>query len=165
MRNRGRGPGIRRTQRDYSFAFKIQVVSEVEKGEYTYRESQKKYGIQGRSTVLQWLRKYGTLDWKSRNNGMSGPKKENPRAEIRRLERELARSKAEVAVLQRAFKIAEQEMGVDLRKKYLAKLSKKTDNKGHIWESEESADCLAAADKITTKQNAPNKQNKNQQKQ
>ena len=116
MRNRGRGPGVKRTQRDYSFAFKMQVVSEVEKGEYTYRQSQRKYGIQGRSTVLQWLRKYSTLDWKSRKDGMSSTKKPNPRAEIRRLERELERSKAEVAVLQRAFKIAEQELGVDLRK-------------------------------------------------
>lgn len=52
----------RRSQRDYSLAFKLQVVSAVEKGELTYKQSQKKYGIQGRSTVLVWLRKHGTLD-------------------------------------------------------------------------------------------------------
>jgi transposase len=47
----------KRTQRDYSLPFKLQVILEVEKGELTYREAQRKYGIQGRSTVLVWLRK------------------------------------------------------------------------------------------------------------
>lgn len=54
---------IRRSQRDYSLAFKLAVIEEVEKGELTYKQAQKKYLIQGRSTVLVWLRKYGTLDW------------------------------------------------------------------------------------------------------
>ena len=30
------------------------IVEEIEKGELTYKQSQKKYGIQGRSTVLIW---------------------------------------------------------------------------------------------------------------
>ncbi|WP_425445130.1 hypothetical protein [Vibrio xiamenensis] len=29
----------------------------------TYRQTQEHYGIQGRSTVLVWLRKHGRLDW------------------------------------------------------------------------------------------------------
>ncbi|GGB96583.1 transposase [Dickeya fangzhongdai] len=29
----------------------------------TYKQAQQRYGIQGRSTVLVWLRKYGRLDW------------------------------------------------------------------------------------------------------
>lgn len=44
----------RRSQRDYNMAFKLAVVSQVEKGEMTYRQAQKNYGIQGRSTVLVW---------------------------------------------------------------------------------------------------------------
>jgi transposase InsO family protein len=35
----------RRSQRDYSLAFKLQVVSEVEKGELSYKQAQRKYGI------------------------------------------------------------------------------------------------------------------------
>ncbi len=31
----------------------------------TYRQAQDRYGIQGCSTVLKWLRKYGQLDWSS----------------------------------------------------------------------------------------------------
>lgn len=143
----------RRTQKDYSLAFKLQVVAEVEEGTLSYKQAQRKYGIQGTSTVLVWLRKHGTLNWKKRNDPMSRSKGATPNAEIRRLERELARSKAEVAVLETAFKIAEKEIGVDLRKKYLAKLSVQTDNKGRILVSEESVDCLATADKVTIAQN------------
>ena len=39
------------------------MVDEVEQGALTYKEAQDKYGIQGRSTVLTWLRKHGRLDW------------------------------------------------------------------------------------------------------
>ncbi|MCV6588495.1 MAG: IS3 family transposase, partial [Marinobacterium sp.] len=49
----------KRTQRDYTPAFKLSVVEQVEKGEMTYKQAQKRYGIQGRSSVLTWLRKHG----------------------------------------------------------------------------------------------------------
>ena len=51
--------GIKRTQKDYTLAFKLAVVEQVEKGELTYKQAQDRYGIQGRSTVLVWLRKHG----------------------------------------------------------------------------------------------------------
>lgn len=53
----------KRTQKDYTLSFKFSVVSQVEKGDFTYKQAQKQYGIQGKSTVLVWLRKYGNLDW------------------------------------------------------------------------------------------------------
>lgn len=43
---------IKRTQRNYTLAFKLAVVDQVEKGELTYKQAQTRYGIQGRSTVL-----------------------------------------------------------------------------------------------------------------
>ena len=52
----------KRTQRHYNLGFKLSIVSEVEKGNYTYKQIQKAYGIKGRSTILVWLRRYGTLD-------------------------------------------------------------------------------------------------------
>ncbi|MEM5433639.1 helix-turn-helix domain-containing protein, partial [Cupriavidus oxalaticus] len=39
--------------------FKLAVVEEVERGDLTYKEAQRKYGIQGSATVLVWLRKHG----------------------------------------------------------------------------------------------------------
>ena len=43
--------GIKRTQKDYTLAFKLAVVEQVEKGELTYKAAQQRYGIQGQSTV------------------------------------------------------------------------------------------------------------------
>lgn len=43
---------VKRTQRDYNLGFKLAIVEQVEKGEFTYKKIQKYYGIQGRSTVL-----------------------------------------------------------------------------------------------------------------
>lgn len=53
----------KRTQGDYSLAFKPGVVASVQKGEMTSKQAQKKFGIQGRSTALVWLRRYGPQDW------------------------------------------------------------------------------------------------------
>jgi transposase-like protein len=55
--------GKKRSQRDYTLAFKLAIVDQVEKGELSYKDAQARYGIQGRSTVLVWLRKHGRQDW------------------------------------------------------------------------------------------------------
>ncbi len=54
---------VKRTQRDYTLGFKLQIVAAVERGNMTYKQAQTIYGIQGRSTVLTWLRKYGKMNW------------------------------------------------------------------------------------------------------
>ena len=56
---------VKRTQKDYSMSFKLQVVSEIERGELSVTGGKRKYGIQGRSTVTKWLRKYGSFDWEN----------------------------------------------------------------------------------------------------
>jgi transposase-like protein len=53
---------VKRTQRDYSLSFKLAVVEQVEKAEMSYQQAQNRYGIQGNSTVMKWLRKYGQLE-------------------------------------------------------------------------------------------------------
>ena len=42
----------KRSQRDYNLGFKLAVISQVEKGEFTSKQTQKKYGIQGRIIAL-----------------------------------------------------------------------------------------------------------------
>ena len=117
----------KRTQKNYSLAFKLQVVEEVEKGEYTYKQAQRKYGIQGRSTVLVWLRKHGRMNWQKRNPMKN---KLTPAEEIRKLKRELERVKKDKEILQVTIDVAERELGIEIQKKYLAKLSNKYGNKG-----------------------------------
>ena len=43
----------------YSHGFKMQVVREVESGEYNSAQAQRKYGIEGHGTAIRWVRKYG----------------------------------------------------------------------------------------------------------
>jgi len=54
---------VRRSQKDYTLTFKLQVVQEIESGELSIYAARRKYGIQGGNTVTSWLRKYGTFDW------------------------------------------------------------------------------------------------------
>lgn len=53
----------KRTQKDYSMSFKLEVVQEIERGELSTTGAQRKYGVQTRSTIVNWLRKYGNFDW------------------------------------------------------------------------------------------------------
>ncbi|PHR20169.1 MAG: hypothetical protein COA38_19640 [Fluviicola sp.] len=55
----------KRTQKDYTMSFKLTVVKEVESGLLSLSQAKSKYGIQGKSTVLLWLRKYGNFDWEN----------------------------------------------------------------------------------------------------
>lgn len=112
----------KRSQRDYSLAFKLQVISEVEKGELSYKQAQRKYGIQGRSTVLVWIRKHSILDWKELPIVIH---KKTPEQKIKELEALLAIEKEKVHVLNIAIDIADDMLKTDIRKKYLPKQSKK----------------------------------------
>jgi transposase-like protein len=122
MEEQGFKPHQKRTQRDYSLAFKLAIVDAVEKGEMTYKQAQLRYGIQGRSTVLVWLRKHGRLDWKESET----MKKDTPNKKIRDLEKKLKRLEQEKEVLNRAIDIADGQFGTDIRKKYLSLLSEAT---------------------------------------
>ncbi len=111
---------VKRSQRDYGMAFKLAVVSQVEKGELTYQEAQRRYGIQGRSTVLVWLRKHGSLDWsRPEVQGMSSKEKETPSQQIRRLERELSDERLKNSILNEVIDVMDSQYGAGLRKKYL----------------------------------------------
>jgi transposase-like protein len=112
----------RRSQRDYNMGFKLAVVGQVEKGELTYKQAQKQYGIQGRSTVLNWLRKHGTLDWRypGRRVSMSEKKvSETPSQQIKRLERELSDERLKNDILSEVIDVVDRQYGAGLRKKYL----------------------------------------------
>lgn len=121
----------KRTQRDYNMGFKLSIVEQVEKGDYTYKQIQKVYGIQGRSTVLSWLRKHGTLDWsKPSIHRMSNPrKKETPAQKIKRLEKELSDMKLKNLVLNEMINLSDKKYGTSIRKKYSAKQSESSNKK------------------------------------
>ena len=105
----------RRAEIRYSEAFKLEVVREVEAGGLAFDEVSQKYGIQGSSTVSNWVRKYG--------NGSRGKvtrvEKPNELNELKRLKtrvRQLASALADAnidAALERAYtRLACQRAGI-----------------------------------------------------
>lgn len=115
---------VKRTQQDYNLGFKLALVSEVEKGNYTYKQIQKVYGIQGRSTVLVWLRKYGTLDWSHPNSTILPKAKETPSQKIKRLERELEDERLKNLLLNTMIDVSDKQFGTSIRKKLSSQQSK-----------------------------------------
>jgi transposase-like protein len=111
----------KRTQRDYNLGFKLAIVDQVEKGEFTYKQAQKVYGIQGRSTVLRWLRKHGKLDWSVSRSTPMNRSHETPEQKIKRLERELEDERLRNLLLNEMIDIVDRDYGAGLRKKYLSK--------------------------------------------
>jgi len=117
---------VKRTQRDYPLAFKLAVVEQIEKGELTYKQAQQHYGIQGKSTVLVWLRKHGKLDWSQPlRHSLMSKSKETPAQKIKRLERQLADEQLRNKILNDMVDVMDNEYGAGLRKKYLSNVSGK----------------------------------------
>lgn len=117
--NKGQFRVRKRTQKDYTLAFKLQVVDEVEKGLLSQDAAQRKYGIQGNATILVWLRKHGRLDWGVKQfKTMKTP----PNKKIQELEKRIKRLEAEKEILNMAIDIADQTLNTDIRKKYLSLL-------------------------------------------
>lgn len=114
---------FKRSQRDYNIAFKLAVISQVEKGELTYRQAQIKYGIQGRSTVLVWLRKFGNLDWSKPNLLFMDKSKETPAQTIKKLEKQLEDERLKNQILNTMIDISDSQYGTQIRKKFSPKPS------------------------------------------
>ena len=118
---------VKRTQKDYTMSFKLQVVSEIERGELTRSQACHKYGIQAKSTIRDWLRKYGNFDWE---NQSYEPMPKSPHQRIIELEEKiklLEKQKARAEYLaERADKkailfdmmidLAEKEFHIPIRK-------------------------------------------------
>lgn len=126
---------VKRTQKDYSLAFKLTVIDEVESGSLTYKKAQKKYGIQGRSTVLIWLRKHGRLNWENKE---FMKERRTPHQKIIDLEKKIKRLEMEKEVLNRTIDIADDMLGTQIRKKYLPLLSKASKQQRETEEDMES---------------------------
>lgn len=115
-------PVIKRTQRDYSLAFKLTLVDQIEQGGMTYKQAQARYGIQGRSTVLRWLRKHGQLDWSSglppKGLLMSDkPLPQTPEQRIKELEQQLAQTQQKADFFEAVVDVLKRDYGVSVVKK------------------------------------------------
>lgn len=123
----------KRSQRDYTLAFKLAVVDQVEKGELSYKEAQQRYGIQGKSTVLVWLRKHGRQDWgrlhgtgNRRSDPVSKPDPPlTPDQRIKELETQLKQANEKAQSFEAMLEVIRKEYGVKLQKKHSGESSSK----------------------------------------
>jgi hypothetical protein len=98
----------------------------------TYKQAQKIYGIQCRSTVLTWLRKLGKMDWTQspKITMPTSPKaKESPAQKIKRLERELEDEHLRNLLLNEVVNILDAEHRASLRKNILPRSNKPSKQK------------------------------------
>jgi transposase-like protein len=110
---------VKRSQRDYSMSLKLQIVSDIEKGFISVTESRKKYGIQSRSTVVQWLIKFGNFDWE---NQTAIKMTKTPEQKIMELEAQVKLLEKQKAFLERQAFVADKkailfDMMIDLAEK------------------------------------------------
>ena len=131
---------VKRTQKDYSYAFKLQVVSEVESGALGKKEAQRKYGIQGDGTIRTWIKKYGNLDldYQTKRSKMKSPAQKILELEQQlkllkkknnSLEKELDQTNKKAIFFDMMIDIAEKELDISIRKKSLSNPSKSLPNK------------------------------------
>lgn len=118
---------VKRTQKDYSMSFKLQIVQEIERGQLTVTESTKTYGIQNRSTVVKWLRKFGNFDWENQTPFTMSKSPEQKIMELEAkvkllekqksfLERQAFVADKKVIIFDMMIDIAEEEYKIDIRK-------------------------------------------------
>ncbi len=114
---------------DYTDEFRQCVVDEVLNGLISQAEARRRYGIKGKSTVLNWMRKF---DVSKKYQMRPKTKQSDPAKSIEELEAENLRLKQELEIEQlrsRALNVmidlAENKFNIPIRKKSGAKQSKK----------------------------------------
>ena len=128
---------VKRTQKDYSMSFKLQIVQAIERGEMSTREARLKYGIQGDSTVLKWLRKYGTFDWEHQTPSNMPKSQEQKLMELEQrvkllekqkaqLEKQAEQSDKKAIIFDMMIDLAEKEYNIPIRKNSLPEQSTST---------------------------------------
>jgi len=125
---------VKRTQKDYTLAFKLQVVSEIERGELSCRSATSKYGIQGRATITTWLRKYGKFDWLNQTPSNMPKSPEQRILELEQkvkllekqknfLEKQVETADKKAIIFDMMIDIAEKEYNIPIRKNSLPEQS------------------------------------------
>lgn len=120
----------------YSEEFKWKVVQDVLSGNLTKEEARRVYSIKGNCNILYWMRSFsGVTDYRSpgavSENPIQMAEKNNQRKadkEIARLKQELKAERIRADLWQKVVEVAEEELGVDIRKKFGARQSPDANN-------------------------------------
>lgn len=121
---------MRQKQNRYSDSFKLKVVMEVLEGKYTKEAARKLYGIGSNSGILEWMRIYSGYPRNTRTITKPRPeemartaREKELEARVKTLEAELYVAKHKAILSEKIVDVAEEQFGLELRKKFGAKLS------------------------------------------
>lgn len=117
----------KRTQKDYTLSLKLQIVQQIEQGKLSTTVAQRMYGIQARSTLVSWLRKFGNFDWENQtpSNMAKTPEQKimELEAKVKLLEKQRSFLEQQVNVADKKaiifdmmIDLAEKEYQIDIRK-------------------------------------------------
>ena len=121
----------KKKQNFYPEEFKWQVVQDVLEGKYTKEEARRIHNISSKCAVLYWMRKYSGND-NYRKGGIplgTVPQLKNMKElsekdkRIKELEEQLKREKLRADLWQKMVEVAEDQLKLDIRKKFGAKQS------------------------------------------
>ena len=120
---------FKRTQKDYSLSFKLQVVEEIERGELSITGATRKYGVQSDSSITRWLHKYGKFDWENQTPSNMPKTPEQKILELEQkvkllekqkafLEKQVETSDKKAIIFDMMIDLAEKEYKIAIRKNY-----------------------------------------------
>jgi len=114
----------------YSEAFKLQVVAELESGVLTgVAAARERYGIAGAETVQRWLKKYGRDHLRNKIVRVESPKDRDQvkalKKRIRQLEKALADSQVRAVLGEAYYQIVCEEHGIEDAEGFKKKLDAK----------------------------------------
>ena len=118
---------VKRTQKDYPLSLKLRIVQEIERGELSPTQATKRYGIQCRKTVVNWLRKYSNFDWENQSCSIMSKTPEQRIMELEQklrllekqkaqLEQRIERSDKKAILFDMMLDLAEKEYNIPIRK-------------------------------------------------
>jgi len=110
---------IQRLVYNYSTAFKLQVIEQLESGRFnSINEAREHYGIGGDNTIRLWLRKYGRNHLCPKIVRVEMPDEKDQikqlKKQIKQLEQMLGRKDAEKAISEAFLEIACEKLGEDV---------------------------------------------------
>jgi len=140
MKKSGKTNYEKRSQRDYSLSFKLQIVQEIEQGRLSVRGAQRMYGIQGSATVITWLRKHGNFDWENQTPSHMPKTPEQKILELEAkvkllekqkafLEQQASQADKKAIIFDMMIDLAEKEYKIDIRKNSAPERSTNTNSK------------------------------------
>jgi transposase-like protein len=104
--------------KEFEESIRVLAVGEYLSGGTTYRRVARKYGVP-RTTIYRWVESGSGRDKAARDKGREAEVDES--AEMRRLREDLEKARLENKLLNAMIEIAEEQLGVNIRKKRGAK--------------------------------------------